>query len=174
VLEAALRLAKRTEAESAVDVGTGCGILGIALALEAKLEVTATDISEEALGVAKKNAEAHGAELAWACGSLLEPLGDPIGLVVSNLPYIDPADRQGLQRELKCEPPEALFAEGGGTGLIKMLLLQAHARQAKCLALEIGSGQGAELAAYASNIGWQNIEIKQDMSKHDRVLTAVR
>jgi release factor glutamine methyltransferase len=170
VLETALRLAKQNGALDVVDVGTGSGILGIAMALEAKLDVTATDTSQDALDVAKKNAKEHNVELGWAQGCLLEPVAGPIDMVVSNLPYVDPRTKTGLQRELAFEPAIALFANDDGMGQIKKLLLQAHKRRVKCLVMEIGAGQGAELMSTAFNVGWQNIEIKQDMASHDRVL----
>ncbi|MDR2561831.1 MAG: peptide chain release factor N(5)-glutamine methyltransferase [Holophagales bacterium] len=173
VLESALHLAKRLGSTYTVDVGTGSGILGISLALEANMQVTATDISAEAIEVAKHNASALGAQIEFACGDLLKPVDGPIDLVVSNPPYVDFADAPSLQRELAFEPRSALFSPGAGMDVAARLLKQCLERGAKGAVIEIGSGQGAKMKSQALEVGWKSIEIKQDMAKHDRVLIAL-
>ena len=172
VLESALRLANQISAKRVVDVGTGTGILGVTLALETHLEVTATDISMEALAVAKQNAQSHGASLTFACGGLLAPVSGPLDMVVSNPPYVDPDDETTLQRELSFEPRIALFAPDHGMELATRLLKQGIERNARGLALEIGAGQGDALKARAVEMGWLNVAIEQDTAGHDRVLIA--
>ena len=172
--EAALRLAGQLGVKRVVDVGTGCGILAITLAIEAPhLYVAATDISMDALAAASQNAADHSVHIEWACGHILEPLSDPIDMVVSNLPYICPEGESGLQRELSFEPREALFAADGGMGAITELLKQGAERQVKGLVAEIGSGQGGELLSRTLGFGWKTAETKQDMAGHDRVLIAM-
>ena len=172
VFEAALRLAKQIGASRVVDVGTGTGILGITLALDTSLDVTATDISEEILAVARQNALELNAKLNWVCGDLLTPVADPIELVVSNPPYVDPEDEMSLQPELSFEPQSALFASDHGMETITRLLKQCLERNAKGLVLEIGAGQGDALKSRAAEMGWQTIKVKQDLAGHDRVLIA--
>jgi len=173
VLESALRLANRLAARRVIDVGTGAGILGVTLAIETTLDVTATDISAEALDVARKNAQSHNAGLTFVCGDLLGPVSGPIDLVVSNPPYVDPKDEMALQRELSFEPRMALFAPDHGMGTATRLLKQGIERNAKGLVMEIGAGQGDALRARAIWMGWQSVTIGQDTAGHDRVLTAV-
>jgi release factor glutamine methyltransferase len=172
VLEAAVRTAKQIAAKRVVDVGTGAGILGVALALETALDVTATDVSTEALAVAKQNAHEHNARLTFACGDLLAPVSGSIDLIVSNPPYVDPEDAMTLQRELSFEPKLALFAPDGGLGVATRLLGQGFERNAWGLVMEIGAGQGDALRARATEMGWQTVKIEQDTAGHDRVLTA--
>jgi release factor glutamine methyltransferase len=172
VLESALRLAERLAPRCIADVGTGAGILGIALALNASLNVAATDISSEALAVAKENARRHNARLTFACGDLLDPISDPIDMVVSNPPYVDPEDADSIQRELSFEPKSALFASDHGMEVVTRLLKQGIVRNVKALVSEIGSGQGGEIMARAMGMGWQSVSIECDASGHDRVLTA--
>jgi release factor glutamine methyltransferase len=172
VFEAALRVAKQIAAKRVVDVGTGTGILGVTLALGTALDVTATDVSEEALAVAKQNAQEHNARLTFVCGDLLEPISDPIDLVVSNPPYVDPEDEKTLQRELSFEPKLALFAPDRGLEIATRLLKQGIERNARGLVMEIGAGQGEALGARAIEMGWQTVKIEQDTAGHDRVLTA--
>lgn len=173
VLEAALEVGRRLGVFHACDIGTGSGILGITLALETDWKVVASDLSRRALKVAQRNAERLGAELAFREGSLLGPLADPVGLVVSNPPYVDPQDRPGLQRELAWEPETALFAGDHGLAISTALLGEARVRSAPGVILEIGAGQGQELKSRAEAMGWRNVLIHKDFSEHDRVFIAL-
>jgi release factor glutamine methyltransferase len=170
LVEAALDVGRRLGVDRCVDVGTGSGIIAVSLALETDWTVAATEISPGALAVARTNASDLGAEVAFLPGSLLDPVGDPLGLVVANLPYVDPADRPGLQRELAFEPESALFAPDRGLQLSTDLLAQARARKVPACLLEIGAGQGGELCRRALGMGWRKSMVHQDMAGHDRVL----
>lgn len=173
VLEAALEVGRRLGVFHACDVGTGSGILGITLALETDWRLSASDISRKALKVAQRNAASLGAQVAFREGSLLAPLTDPVGLVVSNPPYVDPDDRPGLQRELAWEPESALFAPDRGLAVATALLREARVRSAPGVVLEIGAGQGQDLKVRAEAMGWRNLLIHSDFSGHDRVLVAL-
>ncbi|HEX9009270.1 MAG TPA: peptide chain release factor N(5)-glutamine methyltransferase [Holophagaceae bacterium] len=173
LVEAALDVGRRLRVDRCVDVGTGSGIIAISLALETDWPVSATEVSVGALAAARANAETLGARVAFHEGSLLDPVPDPVGLVVANLPYVDPADRPGLQRELAFEPESALFAEDRGLKLSTDLLAQARTRQAPACLLEIGAGQGGELCRRALGQGWRKAMVHQDMAGHDRVLIAL-
>ena len=174
VLEAALEIGRRLKVLHATDIGTGTGILAVSMALETDWEVMATDLSPGALKVARANADALGARVLLRQADLLDAVPDPLGLVVSNPPYVDPDDEPSLQRELAFEPRSALFAEDHGLALASALLRQAHARMAPACVLEIGAGQGAELQARAKTAGWRNCIVHKDLSGHDRVLMALR
>lgn len=173
LVEAALDVGRRLKVDRCVDVGTGSGIIAVSLALETDWQVTATDVSPEALAVARDNAEALGATVRFHEGSLLTCLSDPPGLVVANLPYVDPADEPTLQRELAFEPASALFAPDRGLALSGELLLQARAQGAPACLLEIGAGQGGELCRRAIGAGWSKAMVHQDFARHDRVLVTL-
>lgn len=173
LVEAALELGKRLGVERCVDVGTGSGIIAASLALETEWQVSASDLSPGALDVARENAVALGAKVAFFEGSLLDPVPDPLGLVVANLPYVDPADEPSLQPELAFEPASALFAPDRGLSLSAKLLKQARTRQAPACLLEIGAGQGGELCRRALGAGWSKAMVHQDLTGHDRVLVAL-
>jgi release factor glutamine methyltransferase len=174
VLEAALDVGRRLNVLRACDIGTGSGILAVTMALETPWEVSATDISPGALEVARRNAQALGARVGFHQGSLLEALpAGPLGLVVSNPPYVDPADEPALQRELAFEPPSALFAPDRGPALSTELLRQARRRAAPSCILDIGSGQGAELEKRGLDAGWGRVKVHQDLAGLDRVLMAL-
>ena len=173
VLEAALDVGRRLGVRRAVDVGTGSGILGVCLALETDWAVTATDLSPGALAVARANAEAHRAQLGFLEGDLLDPVPDPLELVVSNPPYVAETDRPTLQRELAFEPELALFSPDQGLQHPTRLLTQARVRGAWACVLEIGAGQGGELCRRALGLGWSKALNHQDLAGHDRILIAL-
>ena len=173
VLEAALDIGRRLRVLHACDIGTGSGILAISMALETDWAVVATDISPGALAVAQANAAALGAKVTFHQGDLLAAVPGVLGLVVSNPPYVDPADAPGLQRELAFEPASALFAPDRGLALATELLRQSRRRSAPACVLEIGAGQGAELDLRARAAGWNRVVVHQDLAGHDRVLMAL-
>lgn len=171
-LEAALDTGRRLGVRRACDIGTGSGILGICLALETEWEVVASDISGGALKVARRNAAKLAARLDFVQGDLLSPIPDPLELVVSNPPYVDPADASTLQRELSFEPAQALFAVDEGLALATAILRQAQARNARAVVLEIGAGQSSELTKRARSLGWKQVLSRPDWAGHDRILIA--
>jgi release factor glutamine methyltransferase len=174
VLEAALEVGRRLGVLHACDIGTGTGILAVSMALETDWEVVASDLSPGALAVARANAARLGARVRFFQGDLLAAVPDPVGLVVANPPYVDPADAPGLQRELAFEPASALFAQDRGLALASALRGQAFARSAPGCVLEIGAGQGGELRARALAAGWRRVTVHQDLAGHDRVLMTLR
>ena len=173
LLEAALEIGRRLKVLHVCDIGTGSGILAISMALETDWEVVATDLSPGALAVAQGNAAALGARVRFHQGDLLAAVPGVLGLVVSNPPYVDPADAQGLAPELAFEPASALFAPERGLALSSRILRQAYLRSAPACILEIGSGQGDELQKRARAAGWARTLVHQDLAGHDRVLMAL-
>ena len=144
--EAALELARLrgTTGLKAADVGTGSGAIALALVvLEPRIEhIYATDISRDALNVAAVNGDRYGVNdrVEWLEGDLLEPVPEPVDLVVANLPYV-PASL--ASRERTFEPPVAIFGGEGGLALLRRFADQAPTklRAGGALVLEIGPGQ---------------------------------
>lgn len=172
--EAAARLALRWGRElgitSCVDVGTGCGNLAITLALDSPWRVAATELSPRALAVARGNARAMGTAVRFHEGSLLEPLYGAPGLVVANLPYVDPIHVPDMAGDLAYEPEMALVSPGSGTSLNVQVLRQARAKGARACLLEHGPGQGATLLEHARGAGWGHAHIVPDHLGHDHLL----
>ena len=107
-----------------IDVGTGSGCLGITAALERPdLRVILSDISKDALSVARKNCDALATQATIQCQSLLRGQIEPVDYIFANLPYVD--KNWEVSPELRHEPSMALFAENEGLKLIKELLMQA-------------------------------------------------
>jgi release factor glutamine methyltransferase len=104
------------------DVGTGSGAVAIALAVNRpQVEVWATDTSATAVELARENARLHGVEdrVHVVQGDLLEPLTEPVDLVVANLPYLS---EQEPDPRYDNEPPEAVYAPGDGLDPYRRLL----------------------------------------------------
>jgi release factor glutamine methyltransferase len=144
-------LARMPGAQSVLDIGTGSGC--IALALACKLpgaSVTAVDISEAALAVARRNAERNGVVIEFLQGSLFEPVaGRTFDLIVSNPPYIPSRDIETLQPEVRDFDPRGAL-DGGADGLdfYRALIPDAAAllNSGGWMLLEVGMGQAAEVA----------------------------
>jgi release factor glutamine methyltransferase len=152
LVERALVVLRELPAPRVLDVGTGSGALAITLALERQdAEVTATDVSSDALDVARANAARLGARVAFHAGDLLEALpsaAPPFHLIVANLPYVAEAERPRLEPELHHEPALALFAPEDGLALIRRLAATGRGRLVTPgghLLLELGMGQRAEV-----------------------------
>lgn len=138
-----------------VDVGTGCGCVAIALANQLPdVHWIATDISEEALSLARKNAERHkvSSRIQFLQGDLLAPAPAQVEGVVANLPYVTTAEWQNLPRHIReHEPRIALDGGADGLDLFRRLFAQApqHVKPDGWLLLEIGATQGQAVSALA-------------------------
>ena len=133
-----------------LDVGTGSGVIALTLAKEfPEAKISGTDISEDALALARENAARLGLSdrVRFFKSNLLENVDGIFDLIVANLPYIAAQDRHSLSREVLRDPEVALFAGAHGDELVRALIEQAPARlrPGGMLALEIGLGQSEAL-----------------------------
>lgn len=133
-----------------LDVGTGSGVIAVTLALEKNSSsISAIDLSEEALILAKKNAERHQVtHIRWHHGDLFSALSSPkdtFDLIVANLPYIPTNEITTLSREVQNDPIMALDGGTDGLDFIRLLIEKAPDYLAKGgrLLLEIGKDQDA-------------------------------
>ena len=159
-----------------VEVGTGTGAIAIACAKEIEgARVLATDISSDALALAKENAEANGLgeTLQFAQGDLLDAVtGDAvttaagataakIDCLIANLPYIPDSEKGKLQPEVdKFDPELALYGGPDGLSLVRKMLQQTEGKlnAGAPILLEIGSEQAEVLQAEAGNYPWLEFE----------------
>ena len=145
-----------------VEVGTGTAAISIACAKEiAGAKVLATDISEDALSLARENAEANGLgdTLAFSKGDLLDAVTatDKIDCLIANLPYIPDGEKGKLQPEVdKFDPALALYGGPDGLDLVRKLLQQTEGKlnAGAPILLEIGSEQAEVLKNEAANYPW--------------------
>ncbi len=146
-----------------VDVGTGSGAVAVGILRSCPdAQLMATDVSAEALEVAKMNAARHEVSPEFVRGSLLEPVSGPIDLIVANLPYLSREEYERLlSTSIAYEPPTALTDGADGLRLYDELLAQAPAKLAPggSILLEIGAAQGSlrrpgfEAAVFADYAG---------------------
>jgi release factor glutamine methyltransferase len=158
-----------------VDIGTGSGAIAIALALEEpKLKLTATDISQEALTIAKINANALKANIEFIQSDMLNSLLDnrKFDVLISNPPYIK--NNEKLESSVvDYEPTIALFGGEDGTYFYQQILANAKQiiNKKALLTFEIGYDQKEQLLLMAKHyFPTARIEIKKDINHKDRVL----
>ncbi|MDO7266869.1 peptide chain release factor N(5)-glutamine methyltransferase [Shouchella clausii] len=162
--------------QAILDVGTGSGAIALTLKLERPdCYVTATDISEKALDVARENAQRLGADITFAKGDLLAPVaGAVFDVIVSNPPYIPYRDRDSLAVHVReFEPEMALFAEEDGLMIYRRLAEEVPAciHPRSLVAVEIGAGQGeAVQALFAAAFPFADINIVYDINGKDRIV----
>jgi release factor glutamine methyltransferase len=160
-----------------VDVGTGCGAVAISVAAEADIDVLATDVSAEALSLARENAEilAPG-RLRFVESNLLDAVQGPLHVVLANLPYV-PSERQLPPDVADYEPSVAIFGGQRGTELIERFLPQARQILAPGgeVAVELDEEeQAAPMAAFARDLfPGAGVSICQDAGGYDRVVRIV-
>ena len=157
-----------------LDLCTGTGALGIAIKkLCQKAVVTATDISEAALSLAKENARNLQAEVRFLQGNLFAPVsGEQFDVIVSNPPYIPEALRGHLQAEVQKEPALALFAGENGLDFYRRIAKEApgHLLSQGWLCLEVGDGE-AEAVAALLKMNFESVRILPDLNGLDRVVS---
>ena len=164
-----------------LDIGTGSGAIALALALEiADVKVVATDISDTALNLAKKNAATLGLQdkIDFRQGNLFEPVKGFFDMIVSNPPYITAKDYEELPVSVKAfEPREALFAGVSGLEFYEKLIYQAAGFLQKngWLLLEIGAKQESGVRGIIEGSGlYYSIEMRKDYTGLPRVIKARR
>lgn len=137
-----------------LDVGTGSGCIAITLKLLLpQARIVATDISDKALKVAKKNASELGAEVEFLQSDLLESIDIKPDLIVANLPYVDENWEWLDKKALSKEPALALYANDGGLELIFKLIDQTVKRGVYHLILEADPCQHERIIKYAKKKG---------------------
>jgi release factor glutamine methyltransferase len=155
------------------DVGTGCGAVALALALERPdLTITGIDSSDDALSVARENRDRLGAEVTFVCADLLD--GGAYDAVVANLPYV--AVGAELAPEIALfEPREALYAGNDGLDSLRRLagLLEARPKT-RFAALEVGIGQADVVGELLRSAGLRSTAIHRDLGGHERVVVGCR
>jgi release factor glutamine methyltransferase len=181
LVEAILNLLPAGKPQKIVDIGTGSGAIAIALAVHLPhAEITALDISIEALTVAAANAHEHNVtdRIRFLHSDLLSALdheAETFDAIVSNPPYVPEADRDTLHPQVRDhEPAAALFAGKTGLDIYRRLIPQAYnaLKPNGLLALEIGHGQQDAIASLLQP--WHNVSFINDLQEIPRVALAQR
>ena len=166
--------------DKVLDLCTGSGIIAIALQHEKKgeLQVTASDICDEALLFTRKNIAAHKLTIQLLQGDLFEPLrGLTFDLICSNPPYVGTEEQVDMGKEvLQFEPHKALFAGVGGMQILERIARdgQTFLNDGGSIICEMGMAQGPGCTALFESHGWKDVTIIQDYSGRDRFVSAYK
>ncbi len=181
LVEKALQLARVIEQPRIVDVGTGSGAIAVTLAHELPAaEITAIDLSEAALQVARGNAKRNGVghRVRFLEGDLLAPVtGERFDLVVSNPPYIPDTDRALISVEVReFEPALALFGGEDGLSVHRRLLPAAYNALVTggFIAIEMGFSQAEAIEELLQVSGFVDVGVTDDLQGIPRVAFARR
>ena len=154
-----------------LDIGTGSGCISIALKKEIPgLDITAVDISEDALVVAKNNALENNCEINFIKSDLFNNIDDKYDLIISNPPYIS-YDEQIMDIVKKNEPHLALYAKNNGLYFYEEIIKNSsnYLNDKNIIAFEIGYLQANEIKKMAHKYyPNSNIIIEKDMQEKDR------
>ncbi|HIR28141.1 MAG TPA: peptide chain release factor N(5)-glutamine methyltransferase [Candidatus Choladousia intestinigallinarum] len=158
-----------------LDLCTGSGCIIISLAkLCPGIAAEASDLSLEALAVAKQNGTRLGAQVKWYQGDLFSEIQGSYDVIVSNPPYIPTAQIQTLSEEVRLhEPLQALDGKEDGLYFYRKIAAQAkrYLKPEGWLLFEIGYDQAAEVGEIMRKSGYGQIQVKKDLAGLDRVVS---
>ena len=177
LIEIVLERAKDLDVKNVLDIGTGSGAIAITLKSEFQnISVTATDISNDALEVAKENATTLGFAVDFLQSDLFSEITQTFDIIVSNPPYVSENDKKMLSEDVIAhEPHLALFADDG-LSIYKRLIPEAYEKinSGGLLALEIGYDQGKAVHDLCVAAGFSDVEIVKDYGGNARVVSGFR
>lgn len=159
-----------------LDVGTGSGAVALALKDERPdLRIAGSDLSSQALALARENGERLGLDVGWLEADLLQGVPEEFDAILSNPPYVRDGDRTTLAPEiLRHEPSSALFSGVDGLDAIRLLIDQAAMRPCvHLLALEVGDGQASAVCELMLT-GFADVRAERDLAGIERVVVGER
>ena len=160
-----------------LDLCTGSGAIAIAVKKESNAEVTAIDVSEEALSLARENAKLNEADIKFVQSDMFEKLDasvDKFDIIISNPPYIKRDDIEGLQTEVKdFEPLIALDGGNDGFDFYRIIAKKSISflKSNGVLLLECGIGQAEQISKMLTD--FRSVEIIKDYENIERIVKAV-
>ena len=173
LVEWALDLASRYDLESMLDLGTGSGAIALAVKQDAPhLSVTASDVSESALRVARENAEDLGLPVEFVESSWFDALEQRRwALIASNPPYVAADDAHLKKGDLRFEPSTALTDGGDGLSSIQEIASNApnHLEAGGWLLIEHGYDQASDVRSILELNGFSKVSLRNDLAGRPRV-----
>lgn len=157
-----------------LDLCCGSGCIGISLKLyHREIDLTLTDISEDAIEVTKRNLDKYEVEARLVCDTLLHGITEKMDIIVSNPPYIESRVIDSLMPEVKEYEP-VLALDGGEDGLdfYRKIIAEIHGylNSGGWLLFEIGYNQGEAVSGLMREAGFKDVEVKKDYAGLDRVV----
>lgn len=172
LVEEALRIAKPGMRVLDLCTGSGCIIISLAKNV-ADISCTGSDISKQALLVAKENAKANEVEVEWERSDLFENISGTFDLIVSNPPYIPTGEIPGLMPEVRdFEPVDALDGKEDGLYFYRIITEKSpeYLTSDGYLYFEIGYDQGEAVSTMMRQCGYTQVEVIKDLAGNDRVV----
>ncbi len=172
---------EKRESRNLLDIGTGSGCIAISLKNHLPdFDVTAMDISPEALQTAKENAELNKTAINFLEADILNPVPSTFfpkfEIIISNPPYVTQQDKSLMHKNVTdFEPHKALFVPENKPLLFYSVIADfalAHLKPGGLLFFEINEAYGEQLIVLLQNRGFSNIELKKDLSGRDRMIKA--
>ena len=175
VVEEAIGLIKANNYKTVLDLCTGSGAIAISIAKYTNANVVATDISKEALEVARKNAKTNEVDVKFIESDMFNNVEGKFDLIISNPPYIKTSEMENLQEIVKKEPKLALDGDIDGLKFYRIIAENAykHLNENGSLVLEIGFDQKQEVTDLLKE-NYTLIECKKDLGQNDRVIICKR
>ena len=175
--ELAIGTAEQIKNPRILDLGTGSGCLAVTLSLEVSgCEVFASDVSAAALGVARRNARAHGARIRFVRSDFLGSFAkSSFDMIISNPPYVSEAEYAELSPQIRrFEPRTALLGGRDGLACIRKIAATAGTalQEGGFLLLEIGAGQAQSVEDIVRENGFSDIRFETDIGGVKRVVKA--
>lgn len=174
LVENTIKLVKQNfnEPINILEIGTGSGCISIALKKNLDCNITATDISEKALDVAKLNAKNNNVDINFINTNIFDGVNDKFNLIISNPPYIS-KDEKIMDIVYNNEPHLALFADNDGLYFYEQIIknLSKVVTNKFLIAFEIGESQADKIKKIINeNLKDVNVIVKKDMQNRDRMI----
>ena len=178
LLERALKMASRDRDIRCIDLGTGTGVIAVCLARYLpRAEVSAVDISPEALQLAEENARSNGVEerITFIQSDWFDGVTGRFDLVVSNPPYVDTEELERLSPEVRLHEPRVAL-DGGAAGLERIEALIGGLRERLLpgggILLEVGHAQAEQVSRWLTAAGLSEIAVETDVAGVERFVVA--
>ena len=158
-----------------LDICTGSGAIAISISKILKnVDITASDISKDALEIAKKNAINNNVEIEFIKSNMFENINNKYNIIVSNPPYIKTDIIKTLDRQVQNEPLIALDGGEDGLEFYRILVKESkkYLKENGFICMEIGFDQKEEVEKLLIDNNYSNIYCKKDLSENDRIVVA--
>ena len=168
----------KEEFSSALDIGTGSGCIAITLAKNTNAKITAIDVSEDALQVAKENARINEVEINFLQQDILQTTSLPkVDVIVSNPPYVLESEKENMKANvLEYEPNLSLFVADNDPLIFYKKIGVLAEKSLNCegkLYFEINEQYWAKISETLRDIGFVDIALKKDINDKDRLVKAI-
>ncbi len=176
VVEEAIHLIRANGYKRALDMCTGSGCMALSAQTETGIQADACDLSEKALTIASKNARMTNAVVRFFLSDMFVSVTDVYDIIMCNPPYVSDSEYETLEAGVRLFEPRLALTAGDGLQFYRILAKEAgqFLNEGGALVLEIGAGQGADVAAMLEAGGFCGVTCKKDYAGRDRIITARR